>query len=67
MEQGFCKLETEEAEVAKMGSIPTVVETTGTPEVVFPVFEVYWLPLTDLFAFNLSFFQLPDLFSCNTF
>jgi len=27
MEQSLCKLEAEEAKVAKMGSIPTVVET----------------------------------------
>ena len=49
-----------------MGSIPTAVETTDTLGVVSPAFKVYLLPLTDLFAFNLSFFQLPDLFFYNT-
>ena len=30
MEQSLCELETKEAEVAKIGSIPTVVETAYT-------------------------------------
>jgi len=49
-----------------MGSIPTVVETANTLGVESPVSEAHWLPLTDLFAFNLSFFQLSDLLSYNT-
>ena len=66
VEQSLYELETEEAEVVKMGSILTVVETTNTPEVVSSAFMVYWLPLTNLFAFNFSFSQLPDLFFYNT-
>jgi len=41
IEQGLCKLETEEAEVAKIGSIPTVVEMTDTLGVESPIFEAY--------------------------
>jgi len=66
VKQSLCKLETEEAEVAKIGSIPTVVETTDILGVESPVFKAHWLPLTDPFAFNFSFFQLPDLLSYNT-
>jgi len=57
MEQSLCKLKTEEA---KMGFIPTIEETTD-------ILVVYLLPLVDLFAFNSSFFQLPDLLFYNTF
>jgi len=56
IEQGLHKLETKEAEVAKMGSIPTAVETTDTLEVKSPVSKAHQLPLTNLFAFTLSFF-----------
>jgi len=42
--------------VAKTGSIPAAVETTNTLGVESPVFKTHQLPLTDLFAFNLSFF-----------
>ena len=66
VEQSLYKLKTEEAKVAKMGSIPTAVETTDILGVESPVFKAYQLPLTDLFAFNLSFFQLPNLLSYNT-
>jgi len=67
VEQGLCELKAEEIKVAKTGSIPTVVETTGTLEVVSSAFKVHWLPLTDLFVFDFSFFYLPDLFFYNTF
>jgi len=56
VEQSLCELKAEEAKMAKMGSIPTVVETADILGVESPVFETYQLPLTDLFAFNLSFF-----------
>jgi len=67
VEQSLYKLEAEEAEMAKMGSIPTVVETIDILEVESFVFKTCWLPLTDPFAFDLSFFQLPDLLFYNTF
>ena len=38
-----------------MGSIPTVVEITGILEVVSPASEVYWLSLTNPFAFDFFF------------
>ena len=66
MEQSFCKLETEKAEVAKMGFNSIVVETANTLKAEFPVSKTYQLPLTDLFAFNLSFSQLPNLLFYNT-
>ena len=66
MEQSLCELKAEKAKVAKMDSIPTVVETTDILKVESFVFEAYWLPLIDLFVFNLFFFKLPDLLSYNT-
>ena len=51
MEQGFCELEAEEAEVAKTGSIPTVVETVYILAVKSLSLIVYLLPLADLFFF----------------
>ena len=65
VKQSFCELETEETKVAKTGSIPTIVETTDILEVESPVSKTCQLPSTDLFAFNLSFFQLPDLLFYN--
>ena len=41
VEQSFCKLETEEIEVAKMGSNPTVMETADILEVGSFVFKAY--------------------------
>ena len=49
-----------------MGSIPTVVETTDKGVVDCLVLIAYLLPLADLFFFNSSFFQLPDLLFYNT-
>ena len=56
MEQDFYKLEAEEAEVAKMGSIPTVVETAYTLVVESLSLMACLLSLADLFFFNSSFF-----------
>ena len=68
MEQGLLKLEAEEAEVAKTGSIPTVVETTDISEVEsLTDLVVHQSLLTDLFAFGFSFSLLPDLLFYNTF
>jgi len=67
MEQSFCELEAEEAEVAKMGFNSTVVETANTLVVESLSLMAYLLPLADLFFFNSSFSQLPDLFFYNTF
>jgi len=66
MEQSLCELEAEEVEVAKTGSISTAVETVYTPvvESLSPV--VYLSLLVDLFSFNSSFSQLPDLLFYNT-
>jgi len=66
VKQGLHKLETEEAEVAKTGSIPTVVETAHIPvvESLSPV--VHPLLLADSFFLNSSFFQLPNLLFYNT-
>jgi len=66
VEQSLYKLETEETEVAKMGFNPTVVEIADTLVVGSLVSEACQLLLTDLFAFNLSFSQLPDLLFYNT-
>ena len=41
MEQSFYKLETEKAEVAKTGSIPTAIETTNILRVESPIFKTY--------------------------
>ena len=49
-----------------MGSIPTVVETANILEVEFPVSKACQLPLTNLFVFDLSFSQLPNLLFYNT-
>jgi len=56
MEQSLHKLEAEEAEVAKMGSIPTAVETAHTLIVESLSPTAHLLPLADLFFFNSSFF-----------
>ena len=56
MEQGLYELKTEEIKMAKTGSIPSVVETTNILGVESPVFKAHWLPLTDLFIFDFSFF-----------
>ena len=66
MEQSLCELKAEEAEVAKTGSILTAVEITDILGVESPVSKAHQLLLTNLFAFNLSFSQLPDLFFYNT-
>jgi len=65
VEQGLCKLEAEEVVVAKTGSIPTEVETADTPVVESLSLTVHPLPLTDLFFFDFSFSQLPDLLFYN--
>ena len=56
VEQDLCELETEKAETAKTGSISTVVKTTDILKMVSLISGVHWLPLTDPFAFNFSFF-----------
>ena len=56
VEQGLCKLKAEKAEVAKMGSILTAVETTDILKIEFSVSKTHQLPLADLFIFDLSFF-----------
>jgi len=56
VEQSLYELKAEEAEVAKTGSNPTVVETADTLGVESAVFKAHWLPLTDLFIFDFSFF-----------
>jgi len=56
VEQGLCELETEEVAVAKMGSIPTEVETVNTLMVESLSLTACLLPLADLFFFNSSFF-----------
>jgi len=66
VEQSLCELETEETEVAKMGFNLTVVETANILEVEFSVFKACQLSLTNLFTFDLFFFQLPDLLFYNT-
>jgi len=66
VEQSLCELETEEAEVAKMGSIPAVVETAYILIVESLSSAVYLLPLADPFFFDFSFFQLLDLLFYNT-
>ena len=55
VEQSLYKLEAEEAEVAKTGSIPTVVETAYTLVVESLSLTVHLLPLADPFFFNSSF------------
>jgi len=52
--------------VAKTGSIPTEVETVDTQVVESLSPAVYLLLLANLFFFNSSFFQLPDLLFYNT-
>ena len=49
-----------------MGSNSAEVETTGTLVVESLSLAVYLLLLADLFLFNSSFSQLPDLLSYNT-
>ena len=66
MEQSLCELEAEEAEVAKMGSNPTVVETANTLVVESLSPTAYPLLLADPFSFDSSFFQLPNLLFYNT-
>ena len=66
VKQGLCKLEAEKVKVTKMGSIPTVVETAYTSVVESLFLMACLLPLADLFFFNSSFFQLPDLLFYNT-
>ena len=66
MEQSLCELEAEEAKVAKTGSIPTVVETADTLVVESLSLTFHLLPLADLFFFDSSFSQLPDLLFYNT-
>ena len=66
MEQSLHKLETEEVVVAKIGSIPTEVETANIPVVKSLSPTAHLLPLVDLFLFDSSFFQLPDLFFYDT-
>jgi len=66
VEQSLCELEAEEVKMAKMGSNPTMVEIADTLGVESPVSKTHWLSLTNPFAFNLSFFQLPDLLFYNT-
>jgi len=51
VEQGLCELEAEEAEVAKMGSNPTVVETANTLVVESLSPTAYPLLLADPFFF----------------
>ena len=55
MKQSLCELETEEAEVAKMDSIPTVMETVYILIVEFLSLMAYLLLLVNLFFFNSSF------------
>jgi len=66
VEQSLCKLEAKETEVAKTGSIPTVVETAYTLVVESLSPTAHPLPLADLFFFNSSFSQLSNLFFYNT-
>ena len=66
VEQSLYELETEEAEVAKTGSIPTEVEIADTSVVESLSLAVHLLPLIDLFFFNSFFFQLPDLLFYDT-
>jgi len=63
VEQSLYELEAEEA---KMGSNPTMVETAhmGVVKSLFPA--VHPLLLADLFEFGSSFSLLPDLLSYNT-
>ena len=49
-----------------MGSNPTVVETANTLVMESLSLVVYLLLLANLFFFNSSFSQLPDLFFYNT-
>ena len=56
VEQSLCELEAEEVVVAKMGSIPTEVETADTLVVESLSLMAYLSPLADLFFFNFSFF-----------
>ena len=55
MEQSLCELETEEVEVAKMGSNLTVMETVYTSVMESLSLKAYLLPLTNLFIFDLFF------------
>jgi len=66
VEQSLCKLETEEVVVAKMGSILTEVEIANTLVVESLPLMACLLPLADLFFFDSSFFQLPDLLFYDT-
>ena len=66
VKQSLCELKAEEAEVAKMGSNPTVVETVDILVVESLSLMAYLSPLADLFFFNSSFSQLPDLLFYNT-
>jgi len=56
VEQSLCKLKAEEVVVAKMGSIPTEVETADTLVVESLSLMACLLPLADLFFFNFFFF-----------
>jgi len=66
VEQNLHKLEAEEVKVTKTGSNPTVVETADILVVESLSSTACPLPLADLFFFNSSFFQLPDLLFYNT-
>ena len=66
IEQSLCKLEAKEVEVAKTGSNLTIVEIINTLGVESSISKAYWLLLTNLFTFDLSFFQLPNLLFYNT-
>jgi len=55
IEQSLHELEAEEAEVAKTGSIPTVVETAYTPVMESLSLTAHLSPLTNLFFFNFFF------------
>ena len=56
VKQSLYELETEEAEVAKTGSNPAVVETVYILVVESLSLTVHLLLLADLFFFNSSFF-----------
>ena len=52
--------------MAKIGSIPAVMETANILVVESLSLMAYLLPLADPFLFNSSFLQLPDLLFYNT-
>ena len=56
VKQSLCGLKTKKAKMAKMGFNPTVVETAYILIIEFLSLTAHLLPLTNLFAFNLSFF-----------